>query len=696
ASGLRTDIALQFDLGFFVSVVAFSIVGCAMALRRSVRLERYFWTFLLTINVLTFISQAWYSWYLGAVDTAGPPIPSFTDYVNLLAMIAFVALVAGMIGVNRWDMTALVRHTVDVAALASMGFVLIVLFYVDPLLAVDGAAHDWVVAWSIALYPLSGIAILGATFSTIVGWKSRRWLPWERFIALSLAIYGVGLLLSPPFRTLSDYSTFNYWAVGYSLMFLLGHYFMLMAALYRLTSSDTWALRPTPAFRRSAHSWLSIALPVLFLGMGGLSWMVATDVSNPSDVRFLAWFSAGAMTLGLSIRGIALVLENGRLHERSITDELTKLLDRRQFFISLADEVESAQRYGDPVGLAVLNIDGFGVVNNRLGARVADAVLLDIATAIARAAGPDNMAFRMGGDEFAVIIPGKTATEVREIVHRIRGAILLVDTRCELRLTASLGFAVFPEDALDHVELARRADAAQYYAKTHGRDQIVRFDAARDFDFGPKERAERLINESHLSTVRALAAAVDARDAATQFHSRNVARLSVQLAEHLGFDRKRVEMLETAAVLHDIGKIGVSDHVLRKRGSLTPAERREVNNHAALGERILAGTSLHEVLPWILSHHERWDGTGYPTGLTGEEIPYEARILAVCDAFDAMTSDRPYRSALSCAAALQEIDLNMGTQFDPVIAEVFIRMVGRGQQATNEGLIASAELQQQA
>jgi HD-GYP domain-containing protein (c-di-GMP phosphodiesterase class II) len=170
----------------------------------------------------------------------------------------------------------------------------------------------------------------------------------------------------------------------------------------------------------------------------------------------------------------------------------------------------------------------------------------------------------------------------------------------------------------------------------------------------------------------------------------------VQLAEHLGFDRKRVEMLETAAVLHDIGKIGVSDHVLRKRGSLTPAERREVNNHAALGERILAGTSLHEVLPWILSHHERWDGTGYPTGLTGEEIPYEARILAVCDAFDAMTSDRPYRSALSCAAALQEIDLNMGTQFDPVIAEVFIRMVGRGQQATNEGLIASAELQQQA
>ncbi|MHB9004506.1 MAG: hypothetical protein ACYC6C_10670, partial [Coriobacteriia bacterium] len=275
ASALRTDIALRFDLGFFVSVIALSTVGCAMALRRSNRLERYFWTVLVAINVLTFISQAWYSWYMGAVNTAGPPIPSFADYLNLFAVIAFLALVAGMIGVNRWDMTALVRHTVDFAALASMGFVMIVLFYVDPLLSSSGIVHDWVVTWSISLYPLAGIVILGATFSTVVGWKSRKWLPWERFIAISLAIYGIGLLLSPPFRIMSDYAAFNFWAVAYSLVFLMGHYFMFMAALYRLHSTDAWALRPTPAFRRSAHSWLSIALPVVFLVMGGLSWLVA-------------------------------------------------------------------------------------------------------------------------------------------------------------------------------------------------------------------------------------------------------------------------------------------------------------------------------------------------------------------------------------------------------------------------------------
>ncbi|MRR13115.1 GGDEF domain-containing protein, partial [bacterium] len=382
--------------------------------------------------------------------------------------------------------------------------------------------------WVSSAYPLAGIFLLGSTFSTIVGWRTKHWLSWERLIALSLGVYGVGLIGSPLFRVYADYEAFNAWAIAFSMVFLLGHYLMFLAALYRLSSHAPWALRPAPAFRRSSHAGLSVILPVVFLGMGAMSWLIASDVTQPSSMRNLAWFGAGAMALGLSVRGIALVFENGRLHESSITDPLTGLFDRRQFFVSIATEVEAAQRYGDPVGLVVLNIDGFGVVNNRLGARSADAVLCEIARSIKRAAGRENMAFRLGGDDFAVILPGATAPLARETAHRIRGAVLLVDTKCDLRLTASVGFAVFPEDALDHVELTRRADAAQYHAKTHGRDQIVRFDPDRAFDHGPKERAERLTNESHLSTVRALAAAVDARDAATQFHSRNVARLCVR------------------------------------------------------------------------------------------------------------------------------------------------------------------------
>lgn len=144
----------------------------------------------------------------------------------------------------------------------------------------------------------------------------------------------------------------------------------------------------------------------------------------------------------------------------------------------------------------------------------------------------------------------------------------------------------------------------------------------------------------------------------------------------------RTDLLETAALHHDIGKIGVSDALLRKAGRLTASERSEIQQHSVLGERILAGAGLTEILPWVLSHHERWDGAGYPSGLKGDEIPYEARVLAVCDAYDAMTSDRPYRSALSPSAALQEIDLNMGAQFDPEIAEVFICVVGRNQSAS--------------
>src|SRR5690606_26700551 len=125
---------------------------------------------------------------------------------------------------------------------------------------------------------------------------------------------------------------------------------------------------------------------------------------------------------------------------------------------------------------------------------------------------------------------------------------------------------------------------------------------------------------------------------------------------------ERLRLLEAAAILHDVGKIGISDSVLQKPGPLTDGERRHVQEHPLLGERILSTTSLASIVPWVVAHHERWDGAGYPYGLSGEMIPLEARILAVCDAYDAMVSDRPYRSALSVDAALQEIDLNMGTQ----------------------------------
>jgi putative nucleotidyltransferase with HDIG domain len=244
-------------------------------------------------------------------------------------------------------------------------------------------------------------------------------------------------------------------------------------------------------------------------------------------------------------------------------------------------------------------------------------------------------------------------------------------------VTASIGVAGYPDDAGDREDLVRKADGAQYWAKFHGKNQVVVYDPEVVLALDAEERIRNLQQQSHLATVRALAAAVDARDPLTQYHSRNVATLAVALAERVGLDRNKTQLLEVAALLHDIGKIGISDAVLRKTGKLTPSERAHIEEHPLLGEQILSSTRLTEILPWVVAHHERYDGRGYPCGLAGPAIPYEARILAICDAYDAMTSDRPYRRALSKAAAVQEIDLNMGTQFDPQLAEEFIRLVGR-------------------
>ena len=203
------------------------------------------------------------------------------------------------------------------------------------------------------------------------------------------------------------------------------------------------------------------------------------------------------------------------------------------------------------------------------------------------------------------------------------------------------------------------------------------YDPAVVAELDDDDRIRALEQKSHVGAVRALAAAVDARDPATQDHSRNVAVLAVQVARELGLDDQRVRLLEAAALMHDVGKIGVPDDVLRKPGALDDEERTRVEEHPALGERILSSTSQRQMLPWIRHHHERWDGSGYPDRLRAIEIPLEARILAVCDADDARVSGRPYRPALSPEEAAAQTAARRGTQVDPWVVGGCARTPGR-------------------
>ena len=174
-----------------------------------------------------------------------------------------------------------------------------------------------------------------------------------------------------------------------------------------------------------------------------------------------------------------------------------------------------------------------------------------------------------------------------------------------------------------------------------------------------------------------LSRAIEARDAYTRGHSARVTKLAEAVARRLGWSEERLASLRVGGPLHDIGKLGVSDDVLRKEGRLDEEEFAQIREHPKIGARILLRvTALREALPYVLYHHERWDGGGYPTGKAGKEIPLEARVLAIADAFDAMTSDRPYRRALTRAEALAELERCAGTQFDPEIVRVFLKVLG--------------------
>jgi len=210
-----------------------------------------------------------------------------------------------------------------------------------------------------------------------------------------------------------------------------------------------------------------------------------------------------------------------------------------------------------------------------------------------------------------------------------------------------------------------------------GRNRICRFDsvpgAAHDDD---PFQLQKYLKDSTLATIQALAGAVDAKDPYTQGHSMRVAKFAADLARYMGNPKEFIELVYKTATLHDVGKIGVPDSVLSKPSRLDAEEKAIMESHSVLGELIVKkAPQLHDVLPGVRHHHERWDGKGYPDKLMGKDIPLLARYISIADTFDAMTSDRPYRKALPDDVALEEIRRKAGEQFDPELAESFVRMM---------------------
>jgi diguanylate cyclase (GGDEF)-like protein/PAS domain S-box-containing protein len=372
---------------------------------------------------------------------------------------------------------------------------------------------------------------------------------------------------------------------------------------------------------------------------------------------------------------LAVGIENAMLLQRtkelSLTDELTGLYNRRHFYHMLEPEMYRTLRKGRSFCLVMLDLDGFKEYNDRMGHASGDSVLQSFSQTVESSLRKSDTAFRYGGDEFIIILPETDAKRARQIMDRMRARWLrLVEAQyapLETPLGFSTGIAQFPENADTADGLVFLADSALYYAKKEGggRDVLVSSLSAI-----PPE----ILGTATLDQVYALAATVDARDPYTYGHSGRVAGIAQKIGKARGLSEKELANLYAASLLHDVGKVGVPDAILTKPGALTAEEWVAIKKHSAEGARIVGYVrGLGALVPVILHHHEWYDGTGYPDGLKGEDIPLAARIISVADAYDTMTTARPYREVVSHQEASEELRRCSGTQFDPDLVEAFCR-----------------------
>jgi len=380
---------------------------------------------------------------------------------------------------------------------------------------------------------------------------------------------------------------------------------------------------------------------------------------------------------------VALALANtdarNELATLASVDDLTGLLNQRTFKERLSAEVDIARRKGRPLSLAILDLDHFKQVNDTHGHAVGDQVLAEVARRLAASARAGEALARVGGEEFAWILPSTTGAGAHAAAERARRAIASRPFPVVGRLTVSAGVCALGGPAQNAEDLFRLADVALYWAKNRGRDLCLRYSPESARVFSSEASIAGREREHSLAGIRALARTVDAKSPTTRGHSERVAGIATLLALACGWTREETALLRETALVHDVGKIGLPDTVLLKPGPLSAGEREQIAAHPVVGAQIVAGVLLDEQARWLRHHHERYDGRGYPDGLSGEGIPLGARLLAIADAWDAMTTNRPYRVARSLDEALAECRREKSAHFCPVAVEALGRLWKAGE-----------------
>jgi len=386
----------------------------------------------------------------------------------------------------------------------------------------------------------------------------------------------------------------------------------------------------------------------------------------------------------------SIAVRNSRLYEKAYlearTDELTGLLNRKYFYETIQNEYEKNR--GQSLALSILNIDDFKLYNQLYGNKEGDIALQKIAGIIKASVGNNGYVARYSGKEFAIILPSYDLLGAKNLAETIRLQISDMNKGVGeysfKTLTLSGGICSIPYAASSVRELIDNADRAIYHVKRNGKNAIMTY-SERDQNRVDGNvttdtlRQKENVYSDYETTIYALTAAIDTRDHYTFDHSNNVAYYAVELAYAYGMNKETATSIREAALLHDVGKIGIPEHILNKPGELTAKEYEIMKGHVENSIGIIRHLpSLDYVIPAVIGHHERYDGLGYPRRISKDDIPVSARILCIADAFDAMLSVRSYKEPYTVSHALEIIEEEAGLQFDPELAHIFIDAVKNG------------------
>src|SRR4051812_11888942 len=459
-----------------------------------------------------------------------------------------------------------------------------------------------------------------------------------------------------------------------TLALLLGNLLISTGVYFSQTTTSVYALLYVWVGFQAAY-FFSNRQVVAHVSAIGVTYAVALH-SVPGTDRGQRWLLLFGVVLVIALM-VAVLRERvnrliARLADAARTDALTGLLNRRGFQELMEIETERALRSSRPLAILVGDLDHFKHLNDRYGHAAGDEALRRFAEIASAASRRIDAVARIGGEEFALLLPETEQHAAYLLAERLRRAVKEPGAARDGELpTVSFGVASFPSHAADAAALMHAADQALYAAKAMGRDRSV--------IYNPEVLAnvlggqlEPVAGNEHLSAVLVLAETLDLRDSGTASHSQTVGRLAALIAGALGFAADRVERIRLAGMLHDIGKIGIPDWILHKPGPLDESEWAEVRKHPEMGARIAASAKLGDISEWILCHHERVDGRGYPGGLPLDEIPVEARVLAVADAYEAMTAERVYKRAMRASEAEAELRRQSGTQFDAAVVDALL------------------------